>query len=76
MKSVYDIGGMQLKVTLKLPNLTFYLKNLLFVNFRFTLGSLVMMPFIATKEPFASSHTNQHGQYKDQGFGMSSTESH
>jgi hypothetical protein len=29
MKSVYDIGGMQLKVTLKLPNLTFYLKNLL-----------------------------------------------
>jgi hypothetical protein len=46
------------------------------VNFSFTLGSLVMIPFTAAKEPLASSHPNQHGHYKDQGFAMTGAESH
>jgi hypothetical protein len=53
-----------------------FISKTFFVSFRFTLGSLVMMPFTAAKEPFTSSHAHQHRQDKDEGFGMTGAESH
>jgi len=75
---VYTLFGAPtvLKVTIKRPNPAIPINARLLISFRDSLGTLVMSPLTSAKEPFASSHANQHGQYKDQDFGMTGAERH